>query len=126
MLLGNPPNEITSNAYISNHIFINLIMLTILTVAILSLCLLPKYSRKIKCRKKTISLLLLILFHLILPIFILLLVPIFFATPLWVAKAFVPDVFITIIISSTLLLLNGLIKSVILFRRCLRAYEHKL
>lgn len=119
MLLGNPPNEITSNAYIWNHIWLDFIMLTILTVAILSLCLLPKYSKKIKYRKKTTALLLLILFHLLLPAFILLLIPIFFATPLWVAKAFVPDVFITIIASSVLLFVSGLIKTVILCRRSL-------
>lgn len=119
MLLGNPPNEITNNAYIWNHVWIDFIMLTILTVAILSLCLLYKYSKKIKYRKKTKALLLLILFHLFLPIFILLLVPIFFATPLWIAKAFVPDVFITVIASSMLLFVSGLIKTVILCRRSL-------
>lgn len=119
MLLGNPPNEITSNSYIWNHIWLDFIMLIILIVAILSLCLLPKYSKKIKCRKNTTALLLLILFHLLLPTFILLLIPIFFATPLWVAKAFVPDVFITVIASSVLLFVSGLIKTVILFLRSL-------
>lgn len=119
MLLGNPPNEITSNSYIWNHIWLDFIMLIILIVAILSLCLLPKYSKKIKCRKNTTALLLLILFHLLLPTFILLLIPIFFATPLWVAKAFVPDVFITVIVSSVLLFVSGLIKTVILFLRSL-------
>lgn len=119
MLLGNLPNEITSNSYIWNHIWLDFIMLIILIVAILSLCLLPKYSKKIKCRKNTTALLLLILFHLLLPTFILLLIPIFFATPLWVAKAFVPDVFITVIASSVLLFVSGLIKTVILFLRSL-------
>lgn len=116
MLLGESPNEITSNAYIFSHIRIDLIMLTIFTVAVLSLCLIPKYANRIKRSKKLLTVLSLISLHLILPIFILLIVPIFFATPLWVARAFVPDVFITVVVSSTLLFSGGLIKSIIICR----------
>ena len=114
MLLGEPSNEITGNSYVLNHVQIDLIMLAILAVAVLSLCLLPKYVSRIQSRKKLITLFFLVLFHLLLPIFILLLVPIFFATPLWVAQAFVPDVFITVIGSSGLLFAVGLIKSAVL------------
>ncbi|MCH5296231.1 MAG: beta-lactamase family protein [Ruminococcus sp.] len=116
MLLGNTPNEITSNEYILSHIRIDLIMLAILTVAVLSICLIPKYVNRIKCIKKIPAVLFLILFHLLLPIYILMLVPIFFATPLWVAQAFVPDVFITVVVSSMLLFASGLIKSIILYK----------
>lgn len=116
MLLGNPPNEITGHAYIMGHIPIDLIMLTILTMAILSLYTLYGYVNRIKRRKRLPAVLSLISFHLLLPIFILLLVPIFFATPLWVAKAFVPDIFITIVISSALLFVSGFIKSSILYK----------
>ena len=117
MLLGNPPNEITGNAYILSHIRIDLIMLAVFAVAVLPLCRLHKYADRIKNRKRLLTVLLLIAFHVILPIFILLLVPIFFATPLWVAKAFVPDVFMTVVVSSALLFVSGLIKSIILFSR---------
>lgn len=120
MLLGNPPNEISSNAYILNHIWIDLIMFSILTIAILSLCLLSKYVNRIKRPKRFPVVLSLILFNLLFPIFILLLVPILFATPLWVAQAFVPDVFITVIISSSLLFISGLIKCIILCRMKLK------
>lgn len=116
MLLGEPPNEITGDAYILSHIRIDLIMLAVFAAAVLPLCLLPKYAKMIKRRKKPITLLFLILFHLLLPIFILLLVPIFFATPLWVAQAFVPDVFITVVISSALLFACGLIKCIVLYK----------
>lgn len=119
MLLGNspnPPNEIASNAYLLSHLRIDLIMLAILTVAILPLFLLPHYANRIQRRKRVLSVLLLISFHLLLPIFILLLVPIFFATPLWVAQAFVPDIFITIMISSMLLFASGLIRAIILYQ----------
>ena len=114
MLLGESPNEIADNAYFLNHLRIDLIMLAVLAAAVLPLCLLPKYANRIKRRKKPITLLFLILFHLLLPIFILLLVPIFFAVPLWVAQAFVPDVFITVAVSSALLFAGGLIKVVLM------------
>ena len=116
MLLGNPPIEITSSAYILSHIRIDLIMLSILTVSVLSLCFLPKYSNRIKRTKKLPEILLLISLHLLLPIFILLLVPLCFATPLWVAQAFVPDVFITVVASATLLFVSGFIKSIIIYK----------
>ncbi|MCH5164736.1 MAG: beta-lactamase family protein, partial [Clostridiales bacterium] len=116
MLLRNPPNEIASNAYISSHIGIDLIMLAIFAVAVLSLCLVSKYANMLKRNKILPAVILLVTVNLILPIFILLLVPIFFATPLWVAQAFVPDVFITVIISSVVLFVGGIIKSIILIR----------
>ena len=116
MLLGEPPNEIAGDAYLLSHIRIDLIMLAVLAVSVLSLCLLPKYVNRIKRRNKLVTLIFLILFHLLLPIFILLLVPIFFATPLWVAQAFVPDVFITVVVSSALLFAAGLVKSTVLYK----------
>lgn len=117
MLLGEAPNEIAEDAYLLSHLRIDLIMLAVLTAAVLPLCLLPRYVNRIKRRKKPAALLLLILLHLLLPIFILLLVPIFFAVPLWVAQAFVPDVFITVIVSSALLFAGGLIKLVLMLRQ---------
>lgn len=114
MLLGDSTNEITDNAYVLKHLWIDLIMLMVLFAAILPWCFLPRYVRRIEYRKISIRITLLILFHLLLPVFILLLVPVFFATPLWVARAFVPDVFITVMISSALLLIGGLVKGVMI------------
>ena len=113
MLLGESPNEVTNTAYVLSHVQIDLIMLAIFAPAVLSICLIPAYAKRIKQRKKAIAALSLVFLHLALPILILLLVPIFFSTPLWVAKAFVPDVFITVVVSSVLLFVGGLIKSVI-------------
>jgi len=116
MLLGDSANEITDNAYVLKHLWINLIMLMVLLIAILPWCFLPHYIHSIKHRKIIYNAMLLVLFHLLLPIFIVLLVPVFFATPLWVAKAFVPDVFITVIISSALLFIGGFVKGIILYK----------
>lgn len=115
MLLGEPANEIADNAYVRQHLQIDLIMLFILLLAILPLCFLPRYIHRIERKKLSVSITLLLLFHLLLPVFILLLIPVLFATPLWVAKAFVPDVFITVLISSALLFIGGLAKSMILY-----------
>jgi len=116
MLLGDSPNEITDNAYMLKHLWINLIMLAVLFIAIMPWCLLPCYVHKTIYRKISLNVMQLVFFHLLLPMFLLLLVPIFFATPLWVVKAFVPDIFITILISSTLLFIGGFVKSIILYK----------
>lgn len=116
MLLGDSPNEIEGNAYILKHLWIDLIMLTVLFAAILPWCFLPSYVHRIESKKISSRVMLLVLFHLLLPIFILLLVPVFFATPLWVAKDFVPDVFITVVLSSALLFICGFVKSIIQYK----------
>lgn len=115
MLLHDSPNKITDNAYVFRHLWIDLILLAILFAAILPWCFLPRYIHRITCKKIVPKMMLLVFFHVLLPVFILLLVPVLFATPLWVAKAFVPDVFITIIISSALLFICGLVKGAVLY-----------
>lgn len=117
MLLGQSPNEITGSEYVLNHILLDFIMLVIFAAAAAPICLLPKYARS-KGSKWRIARL--VLMHFALPVGILLIVPVLFATPLWVAKAFVPDVFITVVASSALLLVAGLIKGAILLRRAKR------
>ena len=116
MLLGSSPIEITGNEYTLSHIRIDLIMLAVFIAAVLPFCLLHKYANRIKRGKTLPTVLLLILLHLILPIFILLIVPVFFTTPLWVAQSFVPDVFITEVVSSAFLFVSGFIKSMILYK----------
>ena len=116
MLLGDQPNEIKSSDYVLSHLRIDSIMLAVSAVGIVSLCLISKYADRIKRAKKSAAVISLIAFNLLLPIFILLLVPIFFATPLWVAKAFVPDVYITVVVSASLLFISGLIRVGLLIR----------
>lgn len=114
MLLGESPNEIADNEYMLKHLRIDLIMLMVFTIAILPLCFLPRYRKSLKKNKKVRKVISLVIYHLTLPIFILLIVPVFFQTPLWVAEAFVPDVFITVILSATLLFVTGIIKTIML------------
>jgi len=113
MLLGEPPNEIAGGDYRLGHLRIDLIMLAVLSAAVLPWCFLPHYAHKPRRGKTGFRGILFVALHIGLPVFLLLLVPVFFATPLWVAKAFVPDVFITVMVSSALLFMSGLVKWVL-------------
>ncbi len=123
MLLGEAPNEIAGSAYALRHLGIDCIMLAVLLAAILPWCLLPRYAQKAKTGK--VGAVQLVLLHGLLPGFLLLLVPVFFATPLWVAKAFVPDVYLTVTVSSALLFAAGLVKGVILWKHSKHARNRK-
>lgn len=125
MLLGENPNEIADNAYLLSHLRIDLIMLTVFAVAVLPLCFLLCYRRSLNKKGTVLRILLLVICHLILPIFILLIVPVFFGTPLWVAKAFVPDIYITVVISSALLFAAGIIKTIMLIYYTFRTKKLK-
>lgn len=116
MLLGNAPNEISGSTYVLNHLWIDLIMLAVLAMAIIPLCLLPKYVKRLKHGRILTKTLSFMGFHLLLPVFLLLLAPVLLKIPLWVVQAFVPDVFLTIVVSATLLFAGGLAKGILLYR----------
>lgn len=113
MLLGEEPDIISSDAYILNHIKIDLIMLAVFATAIIPMFFIPGYKKRISRNHYKSAVISALVINIALPVFILLIVPVFFQTPLWVAKAFVPDVFITVVISSSLLFIEGIVKAVI-------------
>lgn len=117
MLLGEAPNEIPDDAYTAQHVGINLIMLVVFASALLPWCFLPRTAANIKRGRVRLEIVLLALVHGVLPLLILLIVPLFFKTPLWVAQAFVPDVFVTVVVSAALLLICGVIKAVMLYKQ---------
>ncbi|MBO4419395.1 MAG: beta-lactamase family protein [Oscillospiraceae bacterium] len=116
LLLGEEPEEIGAYDYLASHLRIDLIMLAVFTAAALPLFRLPRWRKKLSGGKPVRQALFLGAYHLIFPIFCLLLVPIFFQTPLWVARAFVPDVFLTVVLSAALLFAAGAIKAILLVR----------
>ncbi len=122
MLLGESPNEIADNAFLLNHLRIDLIMLAVFAVAVLPLFFLPRYRKSLKKDKNVRKVISIVIYHFIFPIFILLIVPAFFQTPLWVARAFVPDVFITVVFSAALLFVGGIIKTIMLRLRTKSAF----
>ncbi len=117
MLTGDKPNQIASDEYVTRHFLYDLAYFVVFLVSLLPLCLIMLYKKRLMAGKLWVKISLLALLHLVLPIFILLLPQMFFATPLWVVCAFVPDMFTTIIVSSCLLFIGGIIKSILLIKK---------
>lgn len=114
MLLGEEPNQIGENEYIVKHFLYDSIYFIVIIFSILPLVLISIYKKRLLKGKLWIKIALLILLHLFIPIFLLLLPRLFFATPLWVVKAFVPGLYISIILVSCLFFIGGIVKSIIL------------
>lgn len=114
MLMGDSPNQIKANEYVTRHLLYDFAYFIVLAISLLPLCLITVYNKRLTKGKLPVKITLLVLLHLMLPILILLLPQMFFATPLWVVEAFVPDMFVTIIISACLLFLGGIIKTILL------------
>ena len=117
MLMGDEPNQIRGSEYATRHLFYDLIYSAVLIISVLPFCLLRIYKKRLKTGSPALKTAVLILLHLILPILILLLPQMAFSTPLWVVRAFVPDMFTTIVVSATLLFAGGIIKATVLITR---------
>ena len=120
MLLGEEPNMISRDAYILEHLRIDLIMLAVFAASLIPMFLIPKYKKRISRKHFISAAASMLIVNIIFPVFILLIVPVFFKTPLWVAKAFVPDVFITAVVSSAVLFAGGIVKAAILIKAIIK------
>ena len=112
-IMGDESNQIGGNEYVTRHAMYDFIYLSVLAISVLPLCLIHFYNKRIKTGNLAFRITALVLLHLILPIFLLLLPRIVFLTPLWVVRAFVPDMFTAIVVSSTLLFAGGIVKSIL-------------
>lgn len=117
LLLGTAPGEPGGSAYVLGHFWMDLGMLAVWMAAIVPLCLLPQYTRRPRRGRLRPAAVRLVLLHVLLPVLLLSLVPAVFATPLWVARAFVPDVYLTVTVPSALLFTGGILKGAILYRQ---------
>jgi len=109
-LLGMEPNEITAWEYPLRHVLYDLVYILLVAAGIIPLALLKLFVKRLNVGRRWLKILLNVLLHVALPTFILLFPIILFATPLWVVKAFVPDLFITLVTSSCLLYVGGAVK----------------
>ncbi len=114
MLMGDKPNQIGKNEYLTRHLLYDFAYFVFFVISILPLCLITIYKKHLSKGKLWLKITLLILLHFFLPTILLLLPQIFFATPLWVVEAFVPDLFTCIIVSSCLLFIGGIIKTILM------------
>ena len=112
ILTGDKHGEIGEHEYLLRHLMFDAIYMAVLAVAVLSF---------VKVRSGKTNTAVLILLHLILPVLLLILLPVFLNTPLWVAKAFVPDMFTVIVVSAALLFISGIAR--VVFRKKKKAFE---
>lgn len=113
MLMGGEPNVIGAFEYTAKHFGYDTAYIAVLVIACLPLCLLGIFIKRLSKGKVALKIIFIVLLHFALPSLLLALPQFFFATPLWVARAFVPDLFITIVLSSALLYAGGIAKSAI-------------
>ena len=107
ILTGDAHGEIGEHEYLLRHLMFDAIYLVVLTIAVLSL---------VTIRSKKTNVVFFVIINLVLPVFLLILLPVFLSTPLWVAKAFVPDMFTVIVVSAVLLVIAGISKAYLLCR----------
>lgn len=117
LLMGDEPNQIGENEFVTRHLLYDLAYLVVFAISILPLCFINIFKKRLTNGKLSLKITGVVFLHLLLPIFILLLSEIFFQTPLWVVCAFVPDMFLATIISSTLLFAGGIIKTILLISK---------
>lgn len=114
MLMGQSPITISSNAYKVRHILIDAVYLILLLIPATIVFRFKKFVLRCKDEELTLRKKIGFLFlHLLLPVTGLLVPRLFAATPLWVVRYFVPDLFIVLILFSGLLIILGVIRIMI-------------
>lgn len=111
MLMGEDPNEIGAGEYAAKHALYDLVYLAVFAGSVLPFLFLKRYFLPLTGKKFALRIAFAAALHLLLPVLLLLLSQIAFATPLWVARAFVPDFYLTAVASSVLLFAGGLAKA---------------
>lgn len=119
-LLDTDVEPIAAADYWTPHLLIDMVLVAVLAVAILPLLLFGHFRRHLQQTVRVRWVVGNVLVHVALPIVLLALVPTAFATPLWVARAFVPDVYWTIIAAVTLLVSTGMAKGFHIVRHGMR------
>lgn len=113
ILTGMQPNEIGANEYATAHALYDLAYIAAFIISVLPLCFIELWLKRSGRAKPLLLIIIEVLIHALLPSFILALPTLFFKTPLWVVMGFVPDMFITLIVSSVLLYAAGVLKIVL-------------
>lgn len=116
MLMGDEPNQIASNEYVRKHLMYDGIYLAVFIISVLPLLFIGKYKKRLQKGSNWRIVAWMLVFHAVFPVFILLLPRVFFGTLLWVVKAFVPDLFVVIIISAGLLFAGGIVKMILFIK----------
>ena len=125
MIMGIEPNQISASEYATRHLLYDSIYFVALCVSVLPLCLLRICNKRLGAGNVAVKIVMTVLLHILLPLFLLLLPRIVFSTPLWVVRAFVPDMFLTIVVSATLLFAGGIVKAILFMLKHTKAWKFK-
>jgi CubicO group peptidase (beta-lactamase class C family) len=117
-VMGADADEIGALDYWQNHLLINAALLIVLLIGLLPLLLLKRWRRKNREHIRAADIVSLVALHGVLPTLFLTIAPIL-GMPLPVVSGFVPDIFATLLVSSGLLYLTGVLKigSIVTLRR---------
>ena len=107
MLTGEKPNEIGEHEFVLKHLGYDALYLAVFACAVLPFFFMKRYLQKRKGARLAVRIVLIFFLHVALPVCLLLLPQMFFATPLWVAEAFVPDLWFFDVLSAALLFAGG-------------------
>ncbi len=96
MLFDKAPVYIKDYSYLQKHLLMDGLYLLLVVLCILPILFFRRWKKAMKNGKKTGVILSFLFFHILLPT-ILLLVPVIVATPMFVIKAFVPDLYLVLV-----------------------------
>ncbi len=108
IIYAQEPKKINTFAYTGIHLLLDLLYLAMITLSVITLV--AALRKNAKPRKKAQSIALSIICYVLWPILLLSFTRQFFATPLWVVKSYVPDLFFVIMISVAISLAGGITK----------------
>ena len=117
ILQGRSPKKVNHFSYVLIHLVLNAIYLFIVALSVFILIKSNHPAQKSETKKsgttkgKVKSIVLQILAYFVWPVFLLTFTKVFVDTPLWVVKSYVPDLFLVIIIGSTISVMGGIWKS---------------
>ena len=119
------PEAVKRSSYILIHLALDVLYLLIILLAAFLFARSFSANKKAgeksepsvtgKASEKKRKVILLIFAYVIFPALLLSFTRLFFATPLWVVKSYVPDLFCVIVISTTLIVLGGIIRTTCCF-----------
>ncbi|HWQ58483.1 MAG TPA: serine hydrolase domain-containing protein, partial [Clostridia bacterium] len=95
MLLGYSPIEISDSKYLSSHLMLDFVYVTLFLIALFPIFRLKRFKGKLTAYKTSRIMVPIIILHAVYPT-ILLLLPGFLDSPLWILRYYVPDLFITL------------------------------
>ena len=111
ILKGGEPKKVGHSKYVLIHTALDLAYLLVIMFSVFLLIKAFRGNRKNYGKGGARKIILALLGYVIWPLLILFCTQIFFGTPLWVVKSYVPDLYLTILAGSVLSIFGGVVKT---------------